>query len=314
MTGGAGFIGSNFVDKFLLDNNTVHVLDNLSAGNPRYIENWKKFGNFKFLKIDLIEKKMLDSLDYYDLIYHAAADPEVRPTISNPKTHFNQNILATFNLLEAFKEKPPEKFVFMSTSTVYGDATIPTPENYAYMEPISSYGASKLACESLLSSYAHSYGFKATIFRLANIIGEQSTHGVIFDFLKKLTKHPNSLEILGDGTQKKSYLYISDCFDAFQFGLAQSSDSYQIFNVGSSDRVDVKTIAKVVIEEMSLEDVKITFSGGVDGGRGWKGDVKNMLLDITKLKTLGWKPKYNSLEAVKITTNKIVSKNQKVSD
>jgi len=314
VTGGAGFIGSNFVDKFLLDNNTVHVLDNLSAGNPRYIENWKKFENFKFLKMDLLEKKMLDSLDYYDLIFHAAADPEVRPTISNPNTHFNQNILATFNLLEAFKEKPPENFVFMSTSTVYGDATIPTPENYAPMEPISSYGASKLACESLLSSYAHSYGFKVTIFRLANIIGEQSTHGVIFDFIKKLTKHPNSLEILGDGMQKKSYLYISDCFDAFQFGLAHSSNSYQIFNVGSSDRVDVKTIAKVVIEEMSLGDVKITFTGGVDGGRGWKGDVKNMLLDITKLKTSGWKPKYNSLEAVKLTTNKMISNYQKVID
>ncbi len=310
ITGGAGFIGNYIVDKLLTDDNEIHVIDNLSTGNPLYIEKWKKLEKFKFFKIDLLEKKLLESLTRYDLIYHFAVDPEVRTSVSNPETHFKQNILATFNLLESIKEKTPENFVFLSTSTVYGDATeIPTSENYPTLEPISPYGASKLACESLISSYAHTFNFKSTIFRLANIVGERSTHGVIIDFIRKLTKNPKSLEILGDGTQNKSYMYISDCIDAIQFGLSNTNEFVQVFNLGSLDRVNVKTIAQVIVEEMNLRDVKFNFTGGVDGGRGWKGDVKNMLLDITKLSSIGWKPKFNSLEAVRHTTKKIISKN-----
>ena len=213
-------------------------------------------------------------------------------------------------MLESIKEKTPENFVFLSTSTVYGDAkVIPTSENYPTIEPISPYGATKLACESLISSYTHTFNFKSTIFRLANIVGERSTHGVTIDFIRKLSKNPKSLEILGDGTQNKSYMYISDCIDAIQCGLSNTNELVQVFNLGSLDRVNVKTIAQVVVEEMNLQDVKFNFTGGVDGGRGWKGDVKNMLLDITKLSSMGWKPKFNSLEAIRQTVKKIISKN-----
>jgi UDP-glucose 4-epimerase len=165
--------------------------------------------------------------------------------------------------------------------------------------PISTYGASKLACEALITAYAYTYGFKAIIYRLANIVGPRSRHGVIFDFVEKLRRSPGQLEILGDGTQTKSYLYVKDCIDAILLGLDKSSAQVEIFNVGSEDQADVKTVAQIVIEEMGLEGVKLVFTGGVDGGRGWKGDVKNMLLDITKLKTLGWKPKLNSRQAVR---------------
>jgi UDP-glucose 4-epimerase len=165
--------------------------------------------------------------------------------------------------------------------------------------PISTYGASKLACEALITAYAYTYGFKAIIYRLANIVGPRNRHGVIFDFVEKLRRSPGQLEILGDGTQTKSYLHVKDCIDAILLGLDKSSAQVEIFNVGSEDQADVKTVAQIVIEEMGLEGVKLVFTGGVDGGRGWKGDVKNMLLDITKLKTLGWKPKLNSRQAVR---------------
>jgi UDP-glucose 4-epimerase len=190
--------------------------------------------------------------------------------------------------------------VFASTSTVYGEASeIPTPEDYAPLMPISTYGAPKLACEALITAYACTYGFKAIIYRLANIVGPGSRHGVIFDFVEKLRRSPGQLEILGDGTQTKSYLHVKDCIDAILLGLDKSSAQVEIFNVGSEDQADVKTMAQIVIEEMGLEGVKLVFTGGVDGGKGWKGDVKNTLLEISKLKTLGWKPKHNSRQAVR---------------
>ena len=184
---------------------------------------------------------------------------------------------------------------------------IPTPEDYSPLEPISPYGISKLACETLISSAAHFYGFRTIIYRLANIIGANSTHGVVYDFVNKLYKEPFQLEILGDGTQSKSYMLVSDCIEAMQCGLNNSNRAVEIFNVGSEDRIDVYTIAKTVIDEMRLRDVRIKAAVGVDDGRGWKGDVKTMALDINKLKSLGWKPQYNSLEAVKLTAKLMIN-------
>ena len=306
VTGGAGFIGSKIVEKLLSEEYQTHVIDNLSNGNIHFVENCKKNPNFKFFKLELLQKDSLRDLKNYKLIYHCAADPEVRTSVTNPQTHFTHNVMSTLNLLEASRESV-KNFVFLSTSTVYGDAArIPTPEDYSPMEPISPYGASKLACESLISSYAHTFNFNAINFRFANIIGETSTHGVIFDFIKKLKKNPKKLEILGDGTQNKSYMYISDCVDAIQHALSHSSKKIEVYNIGSEDAVDVKTIAKVIIHEMGLDDVEISYTGGVDGGRGWKGDVKNMQLSISKIKSLGWKPVHNSLEAVKLTVKNIL--------
>jgi len=192
--------------------------------------------------------------------------------------------------------------IFSSSSTVYGNArTKPTPED-SPLEPISHYGASKAACEAIICSYAHLFGFNAIIFRFANIVGANSNHGVINDFIKKLNENPSKLEVLGDGTQCKSFLDVSDCINAFEFVLMKSINQVEFFNVGSEDMVDVHTIAKTVIDQLSLTTTEIEFTGGIDGGRGWKGDVKNMQLDITKLKSLGWRPNHNSLEAIKLAT------------
>ena len=196
--------------------------------------------------------------------------------------------------------------IFTSTSTVYGEPTkIPTPENYAPLNPISIYGATKLASENLTSAYAYTYDFKAIILRLANIVGPKSQHGVIHDFIQKLKKNSGELEILGDGTQTKSYLYISDCINAILLTLQKSKEQVEIYNAGSEDQIPVTKIAQIVAKEMGLKNVKLTYTGGVDGGRGWKGDVKNMLLNIDKLKTLGWKPKHNTQQAITKTIKEL---------
>jgi UDP-glucose 4-epimerase len=307
VTGGAGFIGSHLVDRLLSQGFETHVLDNLSNGKIEYIRNWERNRRFKFYNLDLIDSGSLDRLPNYRIVYHLA-NPEVMVNITDLEVHLNQNIAIIFNLLEALRKWDTEVFIFTSSSTVYGDATkIPTPEDYSPLEPISPYGVSKLACEALISRAASSYGFEAIIYRLANIIGANSTHGVIYDFVNKLHRDPSQLEILGDGTQRKSYMLVSDCMEAMQFGLNNSNGTGEIYNVSSEDHIDVYTIAKIVIQEMGLSDVRVRTTGGVDGGRGWKGDVKTMSLDISKLKSLGWKPRYDSLQAVKIAAKLMIN-------
>ncbi|MEM4467000.1 MAG: NAD-dependent epimerase/dehydratase family protein [Nitrososphaerota archaeon] len=304
ITGGAGFIGSHLVEALLAYGAEVIVLDNLSSGSLENLEQAFNYENFTFIKGDLLKIEDLEnSVEDCYMVYHLAANPEVRISSINPEIHYEQNILATYNLLEALRKKGDvEVLIFTSSSTVYGEPSwIPTPEDYAPLKPISVYGASKLACEALISAYAHTYGFKAIIYRLANIVGPRSKHGVVYDFIQKLRKNPRELEILGDGRQKKSYLYIDDCIKAMLIGTARSRELVEVFNVGSEDQIDVKRIAEIVIEEMGLKDVELKFTGGVDGGRGWIGDVKNMLLDISKLKLRGWRPRYNSEQAIRVT-------------
>jgi UDP-glucose 4-epimerase len=312
VTGGAGFIGSHLVDAFMVRGDYVCVFDNLSTGSLENVGHWLGHPNFTFIRGDLLSQSDLKKLevDNYNVIFHLAANPEVRIGSIEPNVHFQQNVVATYNLLEHVRMAEGSPIlVFTSTSTVYGEALkIPTPEDYAPLKPISTYGASKLACEALISAYAYTYGFKAVILRLANIVGSRSRHGVIHDFIQKLRKNPNELEILGDGTQTKSYLYISDCVEAILLATENPENPVEVYNVGSEDQINVKTIAEIVIEEMGLKNVKLKLTGGVNGGRGWKGDVKNMLLDISKLKSLGWKPKLNSEQAVRKTVREIVAK------
>ena len=306
VTGGAGFIGSALVSKLLADGNETHVIDNLSSGRMESLEGARKNSRFKFHLLDLLQKEPLSIPKECKTIYHLAANPEVKIGSTNPGIHFTQNVVATFNLLEAARRIDAENILFTSTSTVYGDAlSIPTPENYSPMEPISMYGASKLACESIMISYAHTYGLRATIYRLANIIGENSTHGVIYDFVNKLLKDPTRLEVLGDGSQNKSYLYIPDCISAMLVG-SSAKDLVNVLNVGSQDQIPVADIAAAVIDAMGLSNVRLVYTGGVDNGRGWKGDVKNMLLDVSRMLSMGWKPRYGSSEAVRLTAKKMV--------
>ncbi|MCD6465041.1 GDP-mannose 4,6-dehydratase [Candidatus Bathyarchaeota archaeon] len=310
VTGGAGFIGSHLVDALMERNVRVTVLDNLSGGRLSNISTWLKNPRFKFIMGDMLNPEDLKkALENCEIVFHLAANPNVKIGAFNTRIDYEQNILATYNLLEALRENDECKnIVFTSTSTVYGEAEkMPTPEDYGPLKPISLYGASKLACEALISGYSHLFGFKSVICRLANIVGSRSGHGVIYDFINKLRNNPKTLEVLGDGTQRKSYLYVKDCVEAMILAAEKSSSQVEIYNIGSEDSVNVAAIAKIVIEEMGLKDVEIRYTGGVDGGRGWKGDVKVMLLDISKIKSLGWKPKLNSAEAVRQAAKDIIS-------
>jgi len=309
VTGGAGFIGSHLSEALSRMGHDLVIIDNLSSGSKQNISHLlvSKHKEVKAFIGDCTKTNdVKNALRDVDIVFHFAANPEVRLELNDPKTCFQQNIYATYILLEEFRKSHAQTIVFASTSTVYGDAkVIPTPEDYTKLEPISIYGASKLASEALITSYAHMYKKKAVILRLANIIGPRSKHGVIVDFIDKLKKNSNELEILGDGKQKKSYLYIDDCIDAI-LKAYNAKQRVEVFNIGSEDQIEVSRIAEIVCEEMNLSNVKFKFTGGINGGRGWAGDVKNMLLDISKLKSKEWMPKYNSEEAVRLTVKSIL--------
>jgi UDP-glucose 4-epimerase len=250
-------------------------------------------------------------VDGVEVVFHLAANPEVRVGEVDPSVHFRENLLVTFNVLEAMgKSSAAKLIVFFSSSTVYGEpAVFPTCEDYGPLLPISVYGASKLGCEALICAYCYTFGVRGLVFRLANIVGGRSSHGVIIDFVRKLRENPRELEILGDGSQSKSYLHVKDCVDAVFHALKHFLDkkgALEVYNVGSLDKVDVKRIAEIVSEEMGLQNVEFKLTGGVDGGRGWKGDVKTMLLSADKLSNLGWKPSLNSEEAVRLSCRELL--------
>jgi UDP-glucose 4-epimerase len=310
VTGGCGFIGSHLVDALISKGVNVQVLDNLSTGTMQNLKQWVGNSRFRLVEGDLLDTEALNSLNgEYDYVFHLAANPEVRVSSTDPQIHFQQNVIATYNLLEYLREtRNTATLAFVSTSAVYGEPKIiPTPETYAPLIPISVYGATKLACEAIITAYAYTYGFEARIFRLANVVGPRSNHGVIHDFILKLRNTPSQLEILGDGTQIKSYLYVDDCVQALIIGVEETEGQVEIFNIGSDDQINVKKIGEIVIEAMQLQDVKIKLTGGVDGGRGWRGDVKIMLLDSEKMKSVGWNPKLNSNQAVKQTASEILA-------
>jgi UDP-glucose 4-epimerase len=297
VTGGAGFIGSHLVDALVKRGDDVLVIDNCSAGTEENLASHLDIGAIRFVKVDLLGNEWQDLIAGADCIYHIAADPDVRGSAREPDSVFQNNVVATQRVLEAMRVHQIQNLIFTSTSTVYGEATaIPTPENYAPMEPISVYAASKLAGEALISAYCAIFGIKAWVFRFANIIGERSNHGVIWDFIHKLKDNPHDLEILGDGKQTKSYLDVHSCVQAMLFTTGHANAPFNVFNIGSEDWVDVRRIADIIVEEMQLSDVRYHFTGGE---RGWAGDVPKMLLSVERLKSLGWKPDVRSEESVR---------------
>ncbi len=305
VTGGAGFIGSHLVNCLTEKGNRITVFDNLSSGKIGFIENHLENPDFTLIKGDLLDHKAIErACKDIDLVFHVAANPDVRLGASDTKIHFDQNILATYNLLEAMRKNSVKKVAFTSTSTIYGEAHImPTPENYGPLLPISLYGASKLACEALITSYSHTFDMQAWIFRFANIVGPRSTHGITVDFIRKLQENPIQLEILGDGKQEKSYLHVSECVDAILFAIEKSKEDVNIFNIGSEDTISATGIGRAIVEEMKLSEVKFIYTGG---SRGWKGDVPRMRLDIEKLKDIGWKPAYTSERSVRETARTLL--------
>jgi len=304
VTGGAGFIGSHIVDALVAGGDDVLVIDDCSAGTPENLARHQASGQVTFVRQNLLDEGWQEHLKGADRVYHIAADPDVRQSAVTPDSQVKNNVIATYRVLEAMRAHGVPELVFTSTSTVYGEARIiPTPETYTPLEPISVYGATKLACEALISSYCHSFDMQAWVYRFANIIGERSNHGVIPDFIHKLRENPQELEILGDGRQTKSYLEVGECVRAVQFGIDHAHDPVNTFNIGSEDWIDVVTIADIVAEEMNLSGARYRFTGGA---RGWVGDVPKMQLSVERLKALGWRCGTTSRESVRTATRALL--------
>lgn len=304
VTGGAGFIGSHLCRQLIESGHEITAYDNLLLGRREFIADLERHHKFKFLQKDLLDDKNLrQALQGADLVYHLAANSDI--SLGGEKTDLDLKlgVMATYNLLEAMRLEKITNLIFSSTSAIYGEAhTKPTPENYGPLIPISFYGASKLSAEVLIAAFAHNYGIQSWIYRFANIVGSRITHGVLFDFIKRLRQNPQQLSVLGNGTQKKSYLHVSDCIAGMQFGFEKAKSEVNIFNLASEGVTQVSYIAQEVIQQMEL-NAKIEY-GKED--RGWKGDVPFTWLDGSKLKKLGWSPKYNSNQAVQKAITEIL--------
>ncbi|MHA1838808.1 MAG: NAD-dependent epimerase/dehydratase family protein, partial [Candidatus Ranarchaeia archaeon] len=290
------FIGSHLAEKLILKN-SVTVLDNLTSSTTRYIQPLSDKGKIVFTQGDVGDSLLVGKLlKEHDLVFHFAANPDVRDSVQNPFKNFQNNVETTLILLEQMRKHGVKEIVFASSGgTVYGDnPPLPTPESHP-LSPISPYGASKAACEMYLSAYAGSYGFTAVALRYANIIGPRSNHGIIYDFFRKLSSDPSQLEILGDGKQRKSYLYIEDCVTATLLVAEAIDKGYLAVNIGTDEQITATEIAQLVISALRLPDVKLAYTGG---DRGWKGDVPVMQMDYGRLFQLGWKPSYTIRDGI----------------
>ena len=305
VTGGAGFIGSFVVDRLALKNG-VTVYDNLSSGKKDFILHHIGDKGFRFVKADLLDVgRLVKEMKGHESVWHMAANPDIRKGTESTMVDLEQNTIATFNVLECARRCDVDSVVFSSTSTVYGRAkTVPTPEDHGPLMPISLYGASKLACEALVSAYAELYGIRGYIYRFANIIGPRSTHGILFDLVQKLNVDPKRLEVLGDGKQRKSYLLVDECVDGMVYGFEHSKDRLNYFNLGAEDQIEVKRIVQILLEETKLKGVKVVYTGGESG---WKGDVPRFLLSTKKMAKLGWKAERSSEEAVREAAGMVVA-------
>lgn len=298
VTGGAGFIGSHIVDYLIKQGNQVIVYDNFSTGRELFIKQHFQNKNFKLIRGDILNiKKLNNAMKNIDFVFHMAAHADVKEGFCNHEIDHIQNLEATRLVLESMYKKNVTKIAFASTSSVYGDAIIhPTPEN-AVFAPTSLYGATKAACESYIQAYASYYDWKIYIFRFVSFIGERYTHGIVFDILKKLKNNPKVLELLSDGTPKKSSVYVKDGIEAIFKIIDSSPDQINIFNIGHDEILTVDEIVNTILQAANCE-VKKKYLGG---DRGWKGDNNFVYLDNKKLKNFGWKPKYSFREGIKRT-------------
>ncbi len=296
VTGGAGFIGSSMIDRLLADGHEVTCYDNFSSGQERFLENAQKNGRFTLVRGDLLdEDEVKRSMAGHDMVFHFAANADVRHGSEHPRRDLEQNTIATYNVLAAMLAHGIKRIAFSSTGSIYGEAkVIPTPEDAPFPVQTSLYGASKLAGEGLISAFCEAYDMKAWIFRFVSILGERYTHGHVFDFCKQLFAEPTRLKVLGDGTQRKSYLYIQDCIDAILFALDHATDRVNIFNLGTDEYVRVNDSIGVIGEALGVSP-KLEYSGG---DRGWIGDNPFIWLDTAKIRALGWKPKLTIREAI----------------
>ena len=296
VTGAAGFVGSSLVDRLLNDGHYVVGIDNFSTGLRPFIRGAQNNSNFHLFDVDLLDFEALKrSLVGVEFVFHLAANADVRFGTDNPRRDLEQNTIATHNVLEAMRANGIKKIAFSSTGSVYGEATIvPTPENGPFPIQTSLYGASKAAGEGLIAAYCEGFGFQAWIFRFVSILGERYTHGHIFDFYKKLKADPTRLFVLGNGKQRKSYLYVQDCIDAMLIALDKADEKVNIFNLGVNSYCQVNDSIGWICEELNVNP-HLEYTGS---DRGWVGDNPFIFLDTTKIQSLGWKPKFNIRDGV----------------
>lgn len=306
VTGGAGFIGSHLVDR-LVTRGAVTVYDNLSSGKMEFIEHLLGQRDFKFIKADLLDLDTLrQTIPGHDAVFHLAANPDIRAGIENTDLDLKQGPIATRNVLEAMRLGDVRKIVFASSSVVYGETpVIPIPEDYGPLQPISLYGASKLAGEGLITAFCHLFDMQTWIFRFANVAGVRATHGIIMDLMAKIKQNPEEIEVLGTGNQAKPYIYVEDCADGILWGFDHASEKVNVFNLGTASFTKVNTIAEMLVKEMGLNGASLRYTGGE---RGWPGDVPQVRFDTSKMARLGWKAKYSSDEAVLLAIRRILGK------
>lgn len=296
VTGGAGFIGSNLVDRLLINGNSVTAYDNLSTGQIQFLNNAKKSPKFSFVQGNLLDFDGLSrAMKGCDFIFHFAANADVRFGLQHPRKDLEQNTLATFNVLEAMRANGIRQIAFSSTGSIYGEPDVfPTPESASFPVQTSLYGASKLACEGLIQAYCEGFDFQGYIFRFVSILGERYSHGHVFDFYQQLLSNPDVLNVLGDGQQRKSYLYVQDCIDAILLAVQKASRKINIFNLGTDEYCEVNDSIKWITKQLGFRP-EVSYSGGK---RGWVGDSPFIFLDCSRIRDLGWKPRFSIRESI----------------
>jgi UDP-glucose 4-epimerase len=304
VTGGAGFIGSNLVDRLLAAGHRVTVYDNLSTGNEAFLASARESSSFRFVKGDLLDLPALsEAVRGHDFVFHLAANADVRFGLESPRRDLEQNTEATFNVLEAMRAAGVRRLAFSSTGSIYGEPEVfPTPETAPFPVQTSLYGASKLACEGLISAYCTGYGFQAHIFRFVSILGERYTHGHVFDFFRKLRANPREIQVLGNGKQRKSYLYVQDCIDAILLAVEKQSAPINILNLGTDDYCCVDDSLGWICDALGIKPER-NYTGGE---RGWVGDSPFIFLDTTRVRSLGWRPRLTIRQGVEQTLDYLV--------
>jgi UDP-glucose 4-epimerase len=304
--GGAGFIGSHFVDYLLTENHQVLVIDNLCSGTLSRVKNHLNSSNFEFRKLDVEDTEALaEALKGVDVVIHLASNPDIARAATDPRIDFVQGTVLTESVVEAVRISGVNLILYASGSGVYGDVGTEFLREESAISPISTYGASKAAGEHLLQAYSHMFGIKSLAFRFANVVGSRQTHGVGYDFLNRLEKDPGRLHILGNGKQSKSYVHVSDIVRGVLLASEKTVSDFAVFNISTSDFVEVDEIAFIVMQELKIDpqSVEISYSGG---DRGWKADVPVVRINARKIIDLGWHPRFSSQEAIRESIREMI--------